>query len=204
MQELKRSIGDWNNQKIDSYLKQHNIAWTFNPPSASHFGAHYERQIKSARKILWSILSEQKLRLNDENLYTVMCEVESVLNSRPLTPMSSDISDFDALTPNNLLLFDAGVTLPPGIFHKSDSLLNRKWRQVQYLVDLFWTRWRKEYLNILYERQKWTDVKKSLEPGDLVLVMDVLLPRNQWPMGRVESVNRDDKGFFSLGICKNF
>ena len=192
--ELKLSIDQWNKQKIEEFFKQRNISWSFNPPSASHFGGHYERQIRSVRKILWSVLSEQNLRLNDENLYTIMCEAESVLNSRPLTPVSEDVTSFDALTPNHLLLFDAGVTLPPGVFTKSNSILDRKWRQVQYLVNLFWVRWRKEYLSLLYQRQKWTEVKKSLLPGDLVLVVDILLPRNQWCMGRVESVNKGKNG----------
>ena len=200
--ELKLSIDEWNKQKLDDFFKQKNISWSFNPPSASHFGGHYERQIRSVRKILWSVLSEQKLRLNDENLYTIMCEAESVLNGRPLTPVSDDVTSFDALTPNHLLLFDAGVTLPPGIFTDAHSTLDRKWRQVQYLVNLFWVRWRKEYLNTLYERQKWTKAEKSLQPGDLVLVMDVLLPRNQWSMGRVETVKKDKRGFVRSAYVK--
>ena len=193
--ELRESLQEWNKVKIESFLQQRQISWSFHPPYASHFGGFYERQIRSVRKILWSILSEQRLSLTDESLYTVMCEVESVLNSRPLVPLSSDVTDFDALTPNHLLLFDGGVTLPPGLFHDCNSSLGRKWRQVQYLVDLFWVRWKREYLTTLLERQKWTKVRRSIETGDLVLVVDISLPRNLWPLGRVETVHRDQKGF---------
>ena len=41
-----------------------------------------------------------------------MCEVESSLNERPLTAVSSDSRDLEALTPNRLLLLRPGPTLP--------------------------------------------------------------------------------------------
>ena len=44
------------------------------------------------------------------------------------------------------------------------------WRQVQYLANLFWSRWIKEYLTILQSRQKWLMPKRNLVVGDIVLV----------------------------------
>ena len=193
--DLKESISEWNSVYIEDWLKQRHIEWKFNPPYASHFGGVFEREIRSVRKILFSMLNDQIIKLNDENLCTIMCEVEAVLNNRPLTEVSSDSSNLEALTPNHLLLLNAGVTFPPGLFSPNDCFINRKWRQVQYLVDLFWSRWRKEYLVLLNERQKWCRAKPSLKPNDLVLVIDVTLPRNQWPLGRILSVNEDSKGF---------
>lgn len=113
------------------------------------------------------------------------CEVEAILNNRPLSTVSSDPYDLEPLTPNHILLLKTQPIMPPGIFLKSDLYARRHWKQVQYMADLFWHRWDKEYLLLLQERHKWTVVKKNLNVGDLVLVVDPTAPRGSWPLGRV-------------------
>ena len=49
-----------------------------------------------------ALLKEQVL--DGEALNTLMCEVESIVNGRPITKVSDDPRDLDALTPNHLLL----------------------------------------------------------------------------------------------------
>ena len=73
---------------------------------------------KNSRKILTNLLKLQSL--NDECLQTVMCEVEAVINSRPLTKSSDDVDDLEPLTPNHLLLLKGKPALPPGVFQKED------------------------------------------------------------------------------------
>ena len=53
-------------------------------------------------------------------LQTLMSEIQGILNSRPLTPVSSDPNDLDPLTPNHLQLFKASPNSPPGSFCKED------------------------------------------------------------------------------------
>ena len=191
--ELKESIEVWNNQVTQNWMLQAGIEWNFNPPSASHFGGIWEREIRSIRKVFNSMLIENPIKLTDETLNTLMCEVEAILNSRPLTANSSDPNDLEPITPNHLLLAYAGVTFPPGLFNKDDIYARRKWRQIQYLADQFWIRWKREYLPLLQLRQKWTSEKRNYKIGDLVLVIDYLLPRCQWPLGRITKVNTDNK-----------
>ena len=45
-------------------------------------------------------------------LSTTMCFVEQTSNARPLTPVSSDVNDLEALTPNHFLLGNRNVCLP--------------------------------------------------------------------------------------------
>ncbi len=85
----------------------------------------------------------------------------------------------------------SGITFPSGLFDKEDLYGKKRWRQIQYLANLFGTRWRREYLPLLQERQKWTIDRKSHQIGDLVLIVDQLLPRNQWSLGRIVGITKD-------------
>ena len=183
--EIREADQLWNSSKIQEHLRQKEIIWRFNPPTASHMGGAWERQIRTIRKILSTLVKQQ--RLNDESLSTLMCIVENVINNRPLTVVSDDPNDLEPLTPNHLLQLRAGPTGPPGVFVKQDVYCRRRWIQVQYLADMFWKRWTKEYLPTLQRRGKWLQKKRNVQPGDIVLVVDDNLPRNHWLLGRVLS-----------------
>ena len=139
-----------------------------------------------------ALLKEQVL--DDEGLRTLMCEVESIVNGRPITKVSDDPRDYNALTPNHLLLLRGGSAMPPGAFSREDSYSCRRWRQVQYLCNLFWRRWTRDYLPSLQERQKWNKPQRNLAVNDIVLLLDENTPRSIWPLGRVIEVysNRGD------------
>ena len=99
-------------------------------------GGVWERVIRSARKVLGSLLRDQLV--SGEAPRTVMTEVKSVLKSRPLTLNRDSPTDFEALTPNHLLLLRPNGSMPPGVFSKDDLYCKRRWRQIQYLADVFW------------------------------------------------------------------
>lgn len=129
----------WNHNKIEKHMLQRGVQWSFNPPAASHHGGVWARLIRMIRQVLYSILKEQ--HLDDEGLKTLLCEVEAILNSRPITTVTEDDQDLEAVTPNHILLLKAQPTFPPGLFQRSDLYIRRRWKQVQYLADLFWKRW---------------------------------------------------------------
>ena len=139
---------------------------------------------------MYSLMQEQVVKLDDESLYTLFCEVEAIVNGRPITDLPCSPYDLRPLTPNHLLHLRPGETMPPGIFTKDDIYSKRRWRQVQYLADIFWKRWSKEYLPLLQERQKWNSCKRNLKVGDPNLIMDNM-PRNAWALGRVTEVLMD-------------
>ena len=120
-----------------------------------------------------------------------MVEAEAIINSRPLS--LSFASHPEPLTPNHLLTMKSNVVLPPpGEFQWADVYSRKRWRRVQYLTNVFWNRWRKEFLQSLQIRQKWIRPKKNLQKGDVVIVSDELLPRNQWKLARVAEVYVSD------------
>ena len=181
--ELRKEIEKWNNAKIHDCLLQKNIQWTFNPPAGSHFGGVWERQIRTVRKVMMSIMGQQTL--TDESLCTFFCEVEAIVNSRPITTVSGDANDLEALTPNHILLLKGKPSLPPVLANETGPHSRKRWKQVQFLSDLFWKRWSSEYLYQLQKRQKWVRPKDNFKNGDVVLLIDKSRPRNSWQLGRI-------------------
>ncbi|XP_063042981.1 uncharacterized protein LOC134437423 [Engraulis encrasicolus] len=190
--ELREALSSLNQTQIEGALRQQGIKWSFNPPAASHFGGVWERVIRMVRRILNSVLRQQ--RLDDDGLHTVMCEAEAILNDRPITKLSDDPNDLEPLTPNHILLMKGKPCLPPGLFKDHDLYIKRRWRQVQYISNLFWKRWIREYLPMLQERQKWNDRKENLKEGDIVIIMDPTAPRGSWPLARVLETYPDKWG----------
>lgn len=113
--ELKRALEEWNQGQIHDVKLQKGIQWSFNPPAGSHHGGAWERLIRSVRKVLNSNLKVQNL--DKEGLHTVFCEIEGIINSRPITKASFDPNDLEALTPNHLLLLKTLPTLTPPYRH---------------------------------------------------------------------------------------
>ena len=136
-------------------------------------GGAWERLIRTIWRVMTMVLREQIL--DDEGLQTFMCEIESIVNGRPLTRVLDDPRDANALTPNHLLTLKSSESYPPGIFSKADSYCKRRWRQIQYLADLFWKRWVREYLPTLQQRQKWFTPKRNIQENDIVLIVVDLL-----------------------------
>ena len=143
-----------------------------------------------------ALIKQHGHRLDDESLRTFLCESEAIVNSRPLTveTLNDPLSPLP-LTPNALLTGKTKLVLPPlWKFQNEDMYCRRRWRRVQHLSNQFWNRWKKEYLQNLQTRSKWTGLWRNFTVGDVVLMIDVDKVRNQWPMARVMSVNEDDQG----------
>lgn len=119
-----------------------------------------------------------------EELSTVITQVESVLNSRPLTPLSSDPNDLEVLTPGHFLLQEPPSCIAEPLLPETRSLRNR-WQMVQLIVQSFWKRWYIEYMGTLQSRYKWNKQTPTLTEGTLVLIKDPNLPPLRWKLGRI-------------------
>ena len=169
--ELREALDEMNHDELTEKLRQQQIDWKFNPPAASHMGGVWERQIRTIRRILATLLNEHTGRLDDESLHTLLCEVESIINSRPLTVISSDVKDPLPLSPSQILTMKTSVVLPPpGQFQRNDVYMRQHWRKVQYLCNLFWSQWKREYLPTLQQQPKWNQPKWNMEVQAVVLI----------------------------------
>ena len=197
--ELKKAWKEMDHSRIHTFLQSEScdwITWERNPPDASHMGGVWERQIRTVRTILSSLMKSHKEVLNDEGFHTLIKEVECIVNSRPLS--HEDVSDpsSEIITPNHLLTLKTKAVLPPpGTFTQSDTYCRKRWRIVQHLANEFWCRWRKEYLSGLQIRRKWTKKTRNFCVGDVVLLKeDSFSPRNRWPTARVIQVFPNEDG----------
>ena len=198
---LRMSLEKWNKQMIEGYLRQREIAWSFNPPAASARGWAWERLIRSVRRIL-STLWSPKIPLTDEMLRTFLVEVESIINSRPLVPLSIDARNNEPLTPNHLLLLRSSPNQCPGVFEENSSYARKKWMYVQHLANVFWKRWIDEFLPMLNKRQKWLTKEENLKRDSIVLLVDERLPRAKWLLGRVVDVYPDKNNLIRTVLIK--
>ena len=183
------AMGQLDHKKIESVLlaKGCDFEFKLNPPSSSNFGGVWERLIRSTRNILDVMLKQLGDQLDDECLRTLMSEVMSILNNRPLTTSSLyDVSASEPLTPNHILTMKTKVMVaPPGEFMKHDVYSVKRWRRVQYMVNEFWSRWRKEYVQFLQPRSKWQGAKPNVKVNDVVVICDDNAPRNMWKLAKV-------------------
>lgn len=67
-------------------------------------------------------------------------------------------------------------------------MYHAQWKRVQYLADVFWRRWRIDYLQSLQSRRKWIEPSDNLSEGDIVLLKDKQVNRLSWPMGIIVKV----------------
>ncbi|XP_071634306.1 uncharacterized protein [Temnothorax longispinosus] len=163
------------------------IRWSFNPPSAPHFGGLWESGVKSFKTHLRRVVGEQILTL--EEFATVLAQIESVLNSRPLCPVSTDPLDLEVLSPGHFLTMEPLVAIPsPDLTPLPVNHLGR-WQLIQRIHQDFWRRWHHEYLCTLQQRPKWWTSANPLAVGSLVLIREENASPLQWKRGRVESLH---------------
>ena len=144
-------------------------------------------------------------QISHRGRFFIMCIVEQTLNSRTLTPVSSDVNDLEALTPNHFLLGNKNVCLPylPRVEEFVDH--RKLFRQTQAYANLIWDRFRKEYLSTLNNWQKWqSTANETLKEGDLVCLIEDSDKRGYRIIGRVtETISGSDVVIRSARVRTN-
>ena len=198
--EIRSLIRQLNQESIGTSLAKRNISWHFSPPPAPHFGGIWERLVQSAKIALNSILRNRSV--TDEVLLSAIVGVESLLNGRPLTHITVDPHEPEALTPNHFLLGRANPKIQPDLAHERLEPSLKTWRASQTVISHFWNRWMREYVPNLIERRKWMTNQKNLAPDDIVIVVDSQSRRGEWPLGHRRRLRRTGRSS-AVRTCKN-
>ena len=127
--KIKERLSILDQAKVENFLTMKDIEWRFNLDLCPWMGGSWASLIKSIKHSLESITNGKTI--NEELLTTFLCEVESILNSRPLTSISDDIIDFATLTPNHILLGSSQPNVEPSNYENVEVNYRKKWRPVQ-------------------------------------------------------------------------
>ncbi|XP_055590318.1 uncharacterized protein LOC129742446 [Uranotaenia lowii] len=175
--------------------------WIFIPPGTPHMGGAWERMVRSVKTAMESSLASGR-KLDDEGLWTLAVESESIVNSRPLTYLPLEAEESEALTPNHLLLGSSSGVKQPSILPLDEVLvLKNCWNKVQHQADMFWRRWVREYLPELTIRTKWLGETRPICVGDLVIIVDEA-KRNGWVRGKINEVIQGQDGRIRKAIVQ--
>lgn len=137
-----------------------------------------------------------------EDLYTLLCQIEAVLNSRPITPITEHPDDI-LLTPSNFLNTNNLM------FPSKDSILDVKenhlnnYQMIRRKLDIFWKRFSSEYLNHLQERYKWQRKFTNINVGELVYVTSENTPPLSWPIAKIVELHPGKDGVVRVVTIQN-
>lgn len=177
---------------IQKFSSDEGIQWTFSPAASPHFGGLWEANIKSMKRLLLKVTRSNVL--NFEELNTIIVQIESILNSRPLCPMSTDPNDLQPLTPSHFLIGAPILSFPEPLTAPDSLSLHSRWSLIQSLRQQFWRRWSDEYLNQLQNRKKWKQQQDNLHESQLVLLKESNKIPLEWSLGRILKTYPGDDG----------
>ncbi|GFV53922.1 integrase catalytic domain-containing protein [Trichonephila clavipes] len=168
--ELKRFLKliEDSDDNLAGFLSAEGIEWKFIPPRAPSFGGLWEASVKSIKYHLRRVVSGSNLTY--EEFLTVCIQIEGILNSRPLCPLSSNSDELNALTPAHVLIGRSMTSVvEPNLIELKENAL-KKWQWITRLVLLIWNKWHRCYLSELQQRNKWQFKKQNVNVGDLVVL----------------------------------
>ncbi|GFX04925.1 integrase catalytic domain-containing protein [Trichonephila clavipes] len=170
---------DWH--KISRETSTQKIVWKFIPPTAAWWGGWWERLVRIIKELLRRSLG--KSILSYEELSTVICECEFLINSRPLTYISENPQELIPLTPAMFLIENrCSDTTDIDELNSTDLRKRMKYR-IKLLSDLR-QRFRKEYLSELIQKQNDNRVREP-RIGEMVLIGNDNKKRLSWPIAKI-------------------
>lgn len=181
--KMLAAIKLWESSLVVKFLQENHITWKFIPPAAPHHRGIWEAAVKSTKGHLKRMTGVRMFRF--EELATLLTKISACLNSRPITPMSSDPTDLTVLTPGHF------VTGQPILAPYSEPMHHQaigpltSWRLIKKLEQEYWDRWTQEYIPLQQRRNKHAEYRDNLLVGDCVLIKNELTPPCQWLLGRI-------------------
>ncbi|GBM11927.1 hypothetical protein AVEN_209626-1 [Araneus ventricosus] len=182
LRDLNKLVID-RNESLYAFFAEENIEWSFIPPRSPNWGGLWEANIKAFKYHFKRVAGNSKFSY--EELLTLTTQIEAILNSRPLTPLSADVDDLEVLTPAHFLIGrPITAIVEPSLIDFETNRLS-VWQRITKSVQTIWKRWSLSYLNGLQQRKKWVVNNENLKIRDMVLIREENRPPCKWLMGRV-------------------
>ncbi|XP_076383120.1 uncharacterized protein LOC143260685 [Megalopta genalis] len=174
-------------ERLQNFLTTKGITWHFTPALSPHFGGLWEAAVKAFKHHIKRVVGEELFTFEQFNTFVV--EVEAILNSRPLTPLSPDPNDISPLTPGHFRIGSCLTAIAETDFRATSDNRLSTWQHIQKVKQDFWTRWHKEYIHQLNVRHKWTSGSHCIREGTIVVLKEDNTPPLCWHLGRVQQVH---------------
>ena len=180
----------------------HIIEWLFIPPRSPNFGGLWEAAVKSMKHHLRRVMGDSILTY--EEMTTILCQIEQVLNNRPLMALTNNPDDIFALTPSVLVNGSRLDAISQPCLQAMDARWHpaKRFRALQQLLSQFWKRWASEYVASLQPRGKWRQERANVSVDDVVLITDDGIPPLQWSIGRVMQLKLGHDGLARVALVR--
>ena len=186
--ETQRYHEIMNGKAFRDFLTENKIEWKMIVDYAPWWGGFYERMMKTIKAPLKKILG--RTVYSPDELYTILTEVEAMVNSRPLMQVSDEPSELKYLTPASFLIGRELINLPVVPIKTSDKSLRKKELNKMMVMqnktlNSLWKTWREEYVRNLGTVPKKVNESKCIKVGEFVMVAEHSIPRAKWKVGRI-------------------
>ncbi|EYC15188.1 hypothetical protein Y032_0037g3370 [Ancylostoma ceylanicum] len=187
---------------VMTYSATERIRWIFNPPGAPWMGGVWERLVGSVKRSFTKAVGRKKLTFTELN--TVIARIEAIINTRPLTKMSSSEINDIPLRPIDFLQGNVKYALPSPTTDANDPEYDPELIQTaaqakeamhysEITSTKFWDRWNSEYLTLLRDSQRRhlnqpRHTTSTPRIGEIVIIEQDLIPRGNWVYGKILSL----------------
>ncbi|CAB4027066.1 Gypsy retrotransposon integrase 1 [Paramuricea clavata] len=188
-------------EELKRELVENEIEWIFNPPKAAWFGGHFEIFISLIKKAIFKSIPDINICLNDEELLTLMAEIQRIINTRPLQYVSADGNE-SILTPAHFMIgseITSDILLPKSV---SKDPKKRYTHLLKYLTNV-WKKLSYEYLPSLNMRQKWHKEGNQFGIGDVVLIKDINSKKGHWPIAIIQNLEKGKDGISRIATLRS-
>ena len=190
--------------EVRNMLKVRNCSWHFIAPRAPWQNGFTERLVGVVKKSLRKVL--HKAKLNYDELSTILVEIESRVNNRPITYLDDTNVGVEPLTPSHLLYGHRIDTIPQADLQQQQEdplvglgvtrqLLLASYNRLNSRLKAWDKHWQEDYLLSLRERYHNISSPNTaqINIGDIVLLKEDK-PRSTWAMGKIVEVYPDPEG----------
>ncbi|UYV67850.1 hypothetical protein LAZ67_5002241 [Cordylochernes scorpioides] len=160
-------------------------------------GTNFKALIGMMKQLLFRILGQTSLGY--EELSTVMCDVESLMNTRPLTYLTEESEDLAPLTPS-LFLHEVREVGVPDLDLIDNQTLSRKYQYIKRVREDLRERFRIEYFGFLRQETRRLKTTIPFKVGDMVLIGQESLKRLHWPLARIIQLYPGKTDFYGRPI----
>ena len=193
--------------EVMRYLANNGVTWKFIVEKAPWWGGFWERMVQSVKRCLKKCIG--RTTLNYDELVTLLTEVESVVNSRPLTYIEDDQDGVTYTLCPSHLINGRPITSSPNGGHfeviSTNASLTRRSKHHRHLLQQFTNQWRKHYLLSLRENHV---VKSKVRNGPEIAVGDIVILKQEssnrmfWKLAKVEELLPGRDGTVRSAIVK--